>query len=771
MKRTICTFFLLALFSIAFGQDVKTTVKGRITDFATGTPIPGVNVRIEGGTDAYSGQTNDIGKFAVETGAGRYKLIASFTGYESFVQEILTIAGKDLTVNLAMRESVQQLQEVEIQSSTIPTEMAGQRSLTIEKTLRIPANFFDPVRVVTAYPGVVVGNDQGNSIIVRGNSPNGLLWKVNGVDVVNPNHLSNAGTFADKPMANGGGVNILSAQMLDRTDFYMGQLPTGYGNALAGIIDMNLREGNKEKLEVTAQASLIGLDVAAEGPVGSKENTSFLVNYRYSTVGLLSKMGVDFGDESIAFQDASFHVNHRGSKGFVFSLFGFWGASTNDFKAKAPEDWEEEKDQYDINYKSNTGAVGANMNLPLGRGKFIAALAYSATGQERRGEITPNQVFQGAYVRTDNYDQSNALISGRLSYALPLSKQIAWEVGVNTNLIDNTVDALKVTNFFGAPDGVQQTLSGGNNGVLLQPYTSFKVDVTNALSLHAGVRYVNYSFNSTSAVEPRASATYKADATSSYSVSYALVSQTQLPQFYAVVNDLELTKSHRFDASYTKTFVNDVQFTTGLYYQRLFDVPVARTSPFSAINFLEGLPPDDLISEGTGTNYGADVTIEKQFFNKHYILFGGSYYESKYIAADGIERDSRFNGKYTVSAIHGKEWTKVSKRRTIGLNSRILYLGGMRESEVSQGSSVLAGETVYNEADPYTMQLPDYFRLDVRLSFRKNKPGYTRTFAIDIQNLTNQQNEAYQYYDRVQAKVVSKYHLGIIPVLVYRVDF
>ena len=748
---------------------MTSTVKGVVTDQATGSPLQGVNIKIENESAAFSGTTDDLGKFSIETGVERYKVTVSYTGYGTSVQEILTIAGKDLTLNISLRETVQQLQEIEVESSTLPTEMAGQRSLTIEKTLRIPANYLDPVRSVTAYPGVVVANDQGNSIIVRGNSPNGLLWKVNGVDIVNPNHLSNAGTFADKPMANGGGVNIISAQMLDRTDFYMGQLPTSYGNALAGIIDMNLREGNKEKLEVTAQASLIGLDVAAEGPLGKNENTSFLANYRYSTVGLLSKLGVDFGDEAIAFQDASFHLNHRSSKGILFSLFGFWGGSTNDFDAKAEEEWEVEKDQYDINYKSNTGALGANISIPLAMGKLAAAVAYSTTSQNRNAEISPEAYGSGIFVKTDNYEQSNAILSTRLSFSTALAKKVDWEVGANLNLLDNTVDAFKVQVFGVTP--IEQQLFGGNDGALFQPYTNFHFKLTPTLSMNAGARYVTYSFNSTSALEPRADLTFSPNTNSLFNLSYALVSQTQLPQFYAVNRDLELTKSHRFDASYKRTLANDVELRTGIYYQHLFDVPISPGVPISAINFLEGLPPSELVSAGTGKNYGVDLTVEKQFFNKHYILVGGSYYESKYMTFDNIERDSRFSGKYTFSAIHGKEWTKISKRRTIGLNSRLLYLGGMRENSVSETFSVLAGETVYNFNDPYNQKLADYFRVDVRLSFRKNKPGYTRTFAIDIQNLTNQQNQAYQYYDRVQGETLWKYHLGIIPVLVYRVDF
>jgi hypothetical protein len=257
--------------------------------------------------------------------------------------------------------------------------------------------------------------------------------------------------------------------------------------------------------------------------------------------------------------------------------------------------------------------------------------------------------------------------------------------------------------------------------------------------------------------------------------SYSLISQIQLPQVYAAAGNenLALTKSHHFDAAYTRMFANDLQLKAGTFYQYLYDVPIEQdaSSTFSVINLLEGLSPGDLANKGKGENYGFEVMAEKQFFSKHYFLLGGSYYESNYTAGDGVKRDSRFNGKYTLNFTHGKEWTKPEKRRTIGLNTRVLYLGGLRYAPVDMGESDASYETVYNESGGFSERFKDYFRLDLRLSFRKNKPGYTRTFAVDIQNLTGQQNEAYQYYDFTQQKVVTKFQLGIIPVLVYRIDF
>jgi hypothetical protein len=161
--------------------------------------------------------------------------------------------------------------------------------------------------------------------------------------------------------------------------------------------------------------------------------------------------------------------------------------------------------------------------------------------------------------------------------------------------------------------------------------------------------------------------------------------------------------------------------------------------------------------------------LEKSFYDKSYLTLTGSVYESKF-EVDNQEYSTRFNGNYTFSFLYGKEWTKTSKNRTIGLNARALYLGGLRERIVDPEASQMVGFTVYQSVF-YENRLPDYLRIDIRLSFRKNKPGYTRTFALDIQNFTNQQNEGYHYYDQTQQKIVTKYQLGIIPVLVYRIDF
>jgi hypothetical protein len=767
---------LFAACSPALSQTLTQSVSGKITDRLTGLPLEAASLELTGIDTVIAGVSSSDGSFSLVATVGRYKLSATFTGYRTFHDEVLVIAGKANLFKITLSPAETVLQAVEVQSQVTGDEVPGLQSLSIEKTLRVPANFFDPVRVITAYPAVVAANDQANGIIVRGNSPNGLLWRLNGLDIVNPNHLSNAGTLSDRPTGYGGGVNILSAQMLDRTDFFMGFIPAQYGNALSGVIDMKTREGSKSKKQYTAQASLIGLDLSAETPIGGSGQHSLVANYRYSTVGLLSAIGVNFGDEEIRFQDFSLASDFNQKNGGKVTVFGIWGTSNNDFEKTDTSEWKEEKDMYRINYQARTYGGGVTYTVPLGSGKLSAGAAYSSSRQERLAQPSKFNAPFARLILVDDYNAETSILSTQVRYDFRAGKKVALGVGVVADYNNNFLEVTKVTGclFCQFPDS--RKIEGDADGLLLQPFATVDYSISPMVNLSAGLRYVHYTYNDKAGTEPRVVLNLKPGTTSSFDVGYSLTSQMQLPVTYLTAdnpNELELTKSHHVDAGYSQHLTERLKIRTGVFYQNLFDVPVEGdpTSSFSMLNYLDGFIPDNLVSKGTGENYGVDATIEKYFYTSTYILLSAGYYESTYKGADGVKRDTRFNGNYTFSTVYGKEWTKPAKNRTIGLNTRLLYLGGMRESDVNVIGSQASGETVYSSADPFNNKLDDYFRIDLRLSFRKNKPNYTRTFAIDIQNLTSQQNVAFNYYDQRQGKVITKYQLGIIPVLVYRIDF
>jgi hypothetical protein len=737
--------------------------------------LSGANVLISAGSFTKGTVSDASGTFHLDSiPVGRYKIQISFTGFTTYVDELLIIAAKTINLDVTLEETSLVLSEITLVDQRSREYDPSLTSISIEKTMRIPANFFDPVRMTTSYPGVVAANDQANAIIVKGNSPNGLLWRLNGIDIVNPNHLANAGTISDKPMSSGGGVNILSAQMLDKTDFHTGAFPIHYGNALAGVLDMNLRSGNKHKDEYTVQASLLGIDLSAEGPFKKTGNNSYLLNYRYSTVGLLSKMGVQFGDEEISFQDLSFHTEFDLKNGASIGVFGMGGRSNNDFSAKEPDEVEIDKDNYNINYEATTYALGINLNQPLKNGNIFFGAGYSSSQQERYCRLY-NFHPEFDQLRIDNMLHKKELLSTHLSARFKMSSALSIVSGV---LANQQIDDLRNGPIFKFGQATFPN-QGLIEGWIVQPYINSQLTLSPSVSANAGIRYFRFTFNDTDAWEPRLSLHLSLSGKHQLSLAYRLSSQIQHPALYiySMQPDIELTKSHHLEAGLQSRLNETTTLKTELYYQSLFDVPVGVNVPFSAINMAEiagfVLPqtnPGILENSGKGKNYGINITAEKSFFGNHYFILGGSLYKSTYTTRDEKEYQSRFDGRYMFTGTYGKEWRKMEKKRTIGLNTRLLYIGGTREPFPITGTG-MAGEPLYDPYDTFSRKLKDYYRVDLRVSFRKDKPGYTRTFAIDIQNLTGAQNEAYHYFDAMKGTVETKYQLGIIPVLVYRIDF
>jgi hypothetical protein len=770
MLRVIIFCSILFCYAFSRAQEVTSQLRGVVSEEITGFPVGGASVTASG-KEIFRTVTSEDGRFILSIPVGRYKLSVSYTGYATSSVELVAIAGKPVDIQVKLTASDVLLNAIEVQGTSI-NEVAGLHSLTIEKSLRVPANFFDPVRVVTSYPGVITTNDQNNSIIIRGNSPNGLLWRLNGLDIVNPNHLANAGTFTDRPAANGGGVNILSAQILGQTDFYTGFIPSSYGNALSGVIDMSLRPGNKQESNYTAQASVIGIDLAAEGPL-KKDRSSYLANYRYSTVGLLSAFGVDFGDEAISFQDFSFNANTELAKGEL-TVFGFWGASKNIFDAKTADEREEQKDLYDIDFEASTYAAGFNFSKNDKQGLLTLGAVYSASSQLRNQNVIDAPAdFAG--VMRDHYDTEIRLLSTRIDYNLKLHPRTTFSAGLMTNVLMNDVDMQADTRCQGCPFVSSASLKAKSDGVLLQPHVSMTTSLSSKIDFSPGVRLLWYSLNDLASVEPRVSFTFNATNKTSWGLTYSLVSQLQQPEVYfsAGNDDLGFTKSHHVDLLLTHSLKDDLKITSSLFYQHLFDVPVETVagSTFSTVNLQQNGAPPNLINDGSANNYGIDATIEKFFFNNTYFLIGGGVYRSTFKTFENQEFNSQFDGGFTVNSVYGKEWAYPSKNRTIGLNTRVLYLGGLRESAINLEASEETGETVFDTSDPFSERLANYFRVDLRFSLRRDKPGYTRTLALDIQNLFNNENDAYHYYDAFLHEVKLKKQLGLIPVIVYRIDF
>ncbi|NIJ51797.1 TonB-dependent receptor [Dyadobacter arcticus] len=772
MRKIILTLLAGAYSALTYAQQPTQLVKGRVIDTESQQPIIGANIITTTVNPIAGGATDAQGHFRIEkVPVGRHSFKITCIGYDdAFLQEITVGSGKEVELNIKLSESFKSLDEVVIKAQTengAPlNEMVSVsgRSFTVDQTKRFAAAVNDPARMALSFAGVATNDDGNNQIIIRGNSPKGLLWRMEGVEIPNPNHFASEGS-------SGGGISALSANVLSNSDFLTGAFPAEYGNATSGVFDLKLRKGNDEKREYALQAGVLGLDFAAEGPIGAKGGASYLANYRYSTLSVLNKIGINIvGDATTDFQDGAFKVYLPYDEKSVVSVWGMGGLSTSKF------DDEDEKELF----KSNRGMVGVNYLRYLNSKSYLENIvSYSATLQSDE-----------SFDKEDNTSQSQNF----LNQALRLSSLYNYKLNArNTVRLGVIINHLDFNLFDRNNDGgqVKTNVDQEGNTQLFQAYGQWKARLTPTVTMNVGLHGMLLELNNQFSIEPRAGLKWSVAPKSTISLGAGLHSKTEsISTYFARVNtsdgktgllnkNLKLMKSAHFVAGYELRPSASWRIMTETYYQHHYNVPIGppnTTTPYllydSQINEVEGFGSDTLTSDGKGRSYGLELTVEKSLTNGIYFMSTTSLYQSLYTARDGVERDSRFNGKFVQNVLAGKEW-KVGKNKTniFAANIKVLAAGGNRVTPIDLDKSREAGHTVRDWTKSYSEQLPHYFRTDLRVSYTKNKKRTTSTISLDIQNVTNRLNAFNQAYDPRSDRVRITTQTGLLPILNYRLEF
>src|SRR5690606_28857332 len=217
-----------------------------------------------------------------EVPIGRYTITVSRMGYETaVVKEVLVGSARAVYLDIGLAQSPIALDEVTVgpnvdkAGSLNDMALLGAQMFSVEEARRFAGGMDDPARLVSAYAGVATPSVSNNGISVRGNAPALLQWRLEGVEIPNPNH------FADLDVLGGGFLSALSANVLGNSDFFSGAFPAAYNNAVSGVFDMKLRNGNNQNYEHVFQLGILGIDFASEGPISRKNRSSYLINYRY----------------------------------------------------------------------------------------------------------------------------------------------------------------------------------------------------------------------------------------------------------------------------------------------------------------------------------------------------------------------------------------------------------------------------------------------------------------------------------------------------------
>ena len=791
--------FLAALFIsyslVALSQGITGTIKGTVIDELSEDPIVGAKIVVLESAPVLGAISDFDGFFRIDNiPSGRQSIRITAIGYKPVVLQNLEVMTKELDFEIRMVSLVKDIEEVTVKGTRtedVNNEMVtnSARSFSIEESQRYAGSLGDVARMAQNFAGVQGNNDTRNDIIVRGNSPTGVLYRLEGIDIPNPNHFANFGTT-------GGPISMINPNMLSKSDFMTGAFPAEYGNANAGVFDLRLRNGNASKHEFLAQVGFNGFEGMAEGPFSKKSKASYVINYRYSVIELLQLMGINFGSSSLPkYQDLSFKINIPSKQG-VTSIFGIGGINQVDLLSSKENDEDElfgvkGEDTY---FKGKTGFFGVKHKQRINRNSFFKFNVgiQAATNQIQNDTLDLN--FQNPFT-TYHKDALQGKQTTSIHYTNKLNSRHFIKTGVFVDyLFFNLMDSAyrkELNGFIPLHDTKGST-------VFFQPYLAYQFKITDDITLNAGLHYQQLAIDNQWNLEPRFGFLWAANDRNKFTFSYGYHSQMQPLEMYFQKNQIGpnefiqsnnsigFTKSHHGVIGYSTYFKHQILLKFEGYGQYIHNAPVeTKSSAFSMLNYGSAFYtniPDSLSNAGTGTNFGLEITLEKRMDKGFYFMFNGSLFESKYKGSDGVERNTGFNGNYTTNVLGGYEFRFNEKKApksngkakpiiALAADVKFVMNGGGRYTPVLFDESATAGKEVRDLTKINEAQYPVYYKLNLRISCKFIMPRTTQELAFDIQNVTNQRNVFSQSYDPQTNSMKTIYQTGLLPLVQFRVYF
>jgi len=782
LKLILTTLTMPCLLTIAQSQPISQTIKGNVFDVQTKETLIGASVFIVD-SEPLQGTSTDInGNYAINrVPLGRHAIQVNYIGYEPvIIPEILVTSAREVVVDIGLRQSNTEMDALVVTPKIMKNRplnamaTVSSRSFSVEETRRYAGAIDDPARLVSAFAGVAVGNLQDNAIIVRGNSPKGISWRLEGVEIPTPHHLAGGN------VAGGGLVTLFSSQMLANSDFHTSAFPAEFGNALAGVFDMNLKTGNNQTHERTFQASTMGLDIASEGPIVRGSSASYLFNYRYSTLGLLTDLNIIPSDQEFRYQDLSFKLNMPTKTAGTFMLWGIGGKDKilQPFETD-PDVWESDWDRNKADWFIDMGAIGITHRLFTGNRTYINT-TLAATGIKNHMETErqdDNLVPHPDLLVVDN--------SGTLSYQSYLSHSFSPSFSTKTGItyknlrynldINSTIDS--------DPFTYRNLVDEQGSSSAMEIYAQSSYNLSQNFQLNTGVHVGYFALNNSLSVDPRIA--FKMDLNRNHSVSlgYGHHSQMEALKIYLVKKEengvvslpnkeLGLSKAHHFVIAYDWQNNRNLRFKFEPYLQLLYDAPGIGGSSYSFINFKqERAFGDALENNSIGRNVGVDVTFERFLSNGYYFLVTGSVYSSKYKADDGVWRNTRYNRNFVTNALVGREFAYQNNRKVLGVNTRLNVVGGERVTPILEEKSAEQELVFFDESQAFSNQLATTVYAHLSVTYRINRSAHSSIWALQVKNLLGQaMPEGYNYNYKSRRVELDK-SVIVIPALSYKIEF
>ena len=781
---------LLPFNIVGIAQTLTQTVKGRVIDDISKVPLPGITILISfpdiPSKSPSVGVTDQDGYYTIRNvPIGRINVLFTCIGYEPVGRQNISLdAGKELAINIGMIEDIQILSSAVVTAerdklrplNDMSSTISG-RTFSVADAERYAGAFNDVSRMAQNFAGVNAPSDASNDIVIRGNSPFGLLWRLEGIDIFNPNHFSDGG-------ATGGPISMINVNALANSDFYTSAFPAEYINAYSGVFDLKLREGNYDKREYTAQIGINGVELGVEGPLSKKWRASYLADYRYSFLDALKAMGFGFGVGSAVprYQDWTVKLNVPTKKSGTFSLFSVGGFSNIEME-NGESDFYNYAD--DLRNNGSMAVVGFNHAMSLSdKLSYVFSLAGSTS--LFYAEIDTLNSDIEAKVRSQEATIQREFLTAQVVLNAKLSKRLSIRSGLVGSLLRYKFISLDFSQSM-----YRKSVNELGNTFLTQAYIEGNYRPTSWLTINAGINGQFLALNQSFSVDPRFSFSYKISPNHEVNMGYGLHSQTQGLEIYltkewsqAAENpffypnkDLKMTKSHHFVMGYQWKISQVTRLKVEAYYQYLYNLPINWYSPYYCLINLGGLDFDKFgqvyKSSGVGENLGIELTFERFLSRGWYYMTTCSLFDSKF-SSDNLVRNTRYNGNFIVNIVGGKEilvtrlTSDAQNKWVIGSDGKFVIAGGQRYIPVDIESSNAAGMVVYRYDQAFEPQLPYYMRADIKVWVKINQPKMTHEFGFEGRNLTGRKN-IYQYrYDIPSQNMVTTYQTGFLPLAYYR---
>ena len=784
-KRVIGIYFFLFMLSVNVwgqkeGRVLTQSVRGRVIDAASGYPVAYVSVYLMGKTEI-GGVTDSLGRFVIKNvPIGRHDIQVSFVGYEPTIfREILVTSSKEVYLTIPLKESIKELDEVMVRPQLNKEQplnkmvTTGARMLSVEEASRYAGGMDDPARLVSSFAGISPSMST-NGISIHGNAPHLLQWKLENVEIPNPNH------FADLSILGGGILSGLSSLVLGNSDFFTGAFPAEYDNAVSGVFDMKLRNGNNQKIENTFQIGLLGIDFASEGPLTRKHNSSYIFNYRYSTTGLLGDIGAVDIDGTLDYQDLNFKLSLPTRKAGVFSIWGtaLIDKSKGDFEENTDK-WESIGDMMKSSTKQYMGAGGISHRYFFNNETQLKT-TLAVTYFKHEGTMTSYDWNLNSAPFLD-LNRSNTNLIFTTAITRKFSAKFTNKTGITYTKMYYDMDMNLAPHQMHPMELISQ---GKGNTKLISGYTSSSIGISEQVTLNVGVNAQVLTLNNSWALEPRAGIKWQFSPKSSFALAYGVHSRMEKMDVYfvktqgtgdrSVNKDLGFTRAHHVMLSYGFKISDNMNMKIEPYFQQLYDVPVIADSSYSVLNRRDFYVENVLVNRGKGRNIGVDITLERYLNKGLYYMMTASIFDSKYYGGDRKWRNTLYNRNFIVNVLGGKEWmVGRDKQNMFSVNFKITLQGGDRYAPVDEVATLLDPdrEVQYDETKAFSKQFSPMFITNFSVGYKINRKKVSHEFAIKSLNTTGCEEYYGHEYNFKTDKIKPIRGATSLPNVSYKLEF